>query len=107
MLRRAVKSMRNNESFDLDAPFQAMAEINLHAPALLPADYVEDVHQRLSFYKELASCESFNAIETVREALGDRYGKLPPQANTLIERTDCAFIVRTLVLNASRQQSRS
>ncbi len=85
MLRRAVKSMRNNESFDLDAPFQAMAEINLHAPALLPSDYVEDVHQRLSFYKELASCESFNAIETVREALGDRYGKLPTEANTLIE----------------------
>ena len=85
MLRRAVKSMRNNESFDLDAPFQAMAEINLHSPALLPSDYVEDVHQRLSFYKELASCESFNAIETVREALGDRYGKLPVEANTLIE----------------------
>ena len=85
MLRRAVKSMRNNEAFDLDAPFQAMAEINLHAPALLPSDYVEDVHQRLSFYKELASCESFNAIETVREALGDRYGKLPTEANTLIE----------------------
>ncbi len=85
MLRRAVKSMRNNEAFDLDAPFQAMAEINLHASALLPSDYVEDVHQRLSFYKELASCESFNAIETVREALGDRYGKLPTEANTLIE----------------------
>ncbi|HIU85305.1 MAG TPA: transcription-repair coupling factor [Candidatus Aphodousia gallistercoris] len=85
MLKRAVKSMRNNESFDLDAPFQAMAEINLHAPALLPSDYVDDVHQRLSFYKELASCESFNAIETVREALGDRYGKLPPEANTLID----------------------
>lgn len=85
MLKRAVKSMRNNESFDLDAPFQAMAEINLHSPALLPDDYVQDVHQRLSFYKELASCESFNAIETVREALGDRYGKLPPEANTLIE----------------------
>ena len=62
-----------------------MAEINLHAPALLPSDYVEDVHQRLSFYKELASCETFHAIETVREALGDRYGKLPQQANTLIE----------------------
>ena len=85
MLRRAVKSMRNNETFDLEAPFQAMAEINLHAPALLPSDYVEDVHQRLSFYKELASCETFHAIETVREALGDRYGKLPQQANTLIE----------------------
>lgn len=85
MLRRAVKSMRKNETFDLDAPFQAMAEINLHAPALLPANYVEDVHQRLSFYKELASCETFHAIETVREALGDRYGKLPQEANTLIE----------------------
>ena len=85
MLKRAVKSLRNNEEFDLDAPFQAMAEINLHSPALLPSDYVDDVHQRLSFYKELASCETFNAIETVREALGDRYGKLPAEANTLIE----------------------
>ena len=85
MLKRAVRSLRNNEEFDLDAPFQAMAEINLHSPALLPSDYVDDVHQRLSFYKELASCESFNAIETVREALGDRYGKLPAEANTLLD----------------------
>lgn len=96
MLKRAVKSMRDNESFDLDAPFQAMAEINLHSPALLPSDYVEDVHQRLSFYKELASCETFHAIETVREALGDRYGKLPQEANTLIEthrlRLYCQFL---------------
>ncbi len=85
MLKRAVKSMRKGEAIDLEAPFQAMAEINLHAPALLPADYVNDVHQRLSFYKELASCETFSAIEAVRETLGDRYGKLPDAANTLIE----------------------
>ena len=85
MLKRAVKSMRKGETIDLDEPFQAMAEINLHAPALLPADYVSDVHQRLSFYKELASCETFHAIEAVRETLGDRYGKLPEAANTLIE----------------------
>lgn len=88
MLKRAVKAMRQNKDFDLDEPFQAMAEINLHSPALLPPDYVEDVQQRLSFYKELASCESFPAIEAVREALGDRYGKLPQEANTLID-THC------------------
>ena len=85
MLKRAVKAMRQNKDFDLDEPFQAMAEINLHSPALLPPSYVEDVQQRLSFYKELASCESFPAIEAVREALGDRYGKLPQEANTLID----------------------
>ncbi len=85
MLKRAVKAMRKNENFDLDEPFQAMAEINLHSPALLPPNYVEDVQQRLSFYKELASCETYAAIEAVREALGDRYGKLPQEANTLID----------------------
>ena len=39
----------------------------------------------MSFYKELAGCETFNAIESVREALGDRFGTLPEEANTLIE----------------------
>lgn len=85
MLKRAVKSMRNHETVDLDEPFEAMAEINLHSPALLPAKYIDDVQQRLSFYKELAGCETFNAIESVREALGDRFGTLPEEANTLIE----------------------
>lgn len=85
MLRQAVKSMRSGEPVDLDAPFVAMTEINLHASALLPKDYVSDVHQRLNFYKQLAGCETLAQIEDIREMLGDRYGKLPTPANTLIE----------------------
>ena len=85
MLRRAVKSMRAGETVDLDAPFMAMIEINLHASALLPKDYVSDVHQRLNFYKQLAGCETLPQIEDIREMLGDRYGKLPEAANTLIQ----------------------
>ena len=85
MLSAAVKSLKNGKEADLDAPFAAMTEINLHAPALLPSDYIEDVHKRLSFYKELAGCETFSGIEAIRETLGDRYGKLPEAARTLIE----------------------
>jgi transcription-repair coupling factor (superfamily II helicase) len=67
------------------APLAAVTEINLHTPALLPPDYVNDVHQRLSFYKKLASCNDEDSLLTAQEELVDRYGKLPEAARALIE----------------------
>ncbi|MCC2635954.1 MAG: transcription-repair-coupling factor, partial [Ramlibacter sp.] len=60
-------------------------EINLHAPALLPDDYCGDVHLRLSFYKKLATARTVDQIDTLLEEIVDRFGKLPPQAQTLID----------------------
>jgi len=62
-----------------------VTEINLHAPALLPSDYVNDVHQRLSMYKKLASAEHEDDLIRRQEELVDRYGKLPEPARALIE----------------------
>jgi transcription-repair coupling factor (superfamily II helicase) len=60
-------------------------EINLHAPALLPDEYCGDVHLRLSFYKRLATAKTVDQIDTLLEEIVDRFGKLPPQAQTLID----------------------
>jgi transcription-repair coupling factor (superfamily II helicase) len=60
-------------------------EINLHAPALLPNDYCGDVHLRLSFYKKLATAKTQDQVDALLEELVDRFGKLPSQAQTLID----------------------
>ena len=85
MLNAAVRALRSGREPDLLAPLAAVTEINLHVPALLPPDYVSDVHQRLSLYKKLASCDDEDALLTLQEELIDRYGKLPEAARALIE----------------------
>jgi len=85
MLNAAVRALRAGREPDLLSPLQAVTEINLHAPALLPPDYVHDVHQRLSLYKKLASCDDDDALLGMQEELIDRYGKPPEPATALIE----------------------
>jgi transcription-repair coupling factor (superfamily II helicase) len=85
MLNAAVRALRSGREPDLLAPLAAVTEINLHVPALLPSDYVNDVHQRLSLYKKLASCDNDDALLALQEELIDRYGKLPEPAKALIE----------------------
>ena len=85
MLDAAVRSLRNGREPDLAAPLAVTAEINLHVPALLPADYVSDVHERLVLYKRLAHCETLEALDALREELIDRFGIPPEPARVLIE----------------------
>jgi len=85
MLNAAVRALRSGREPDLLAPLAAVTEINLHVPALLPPDYVGDVHQRLSLYKKLASCDSDDDLQSLQEELIDRYGRLPEPARALIE----------------------
>lgn len=85
MLNHAVRSLRKGEEPDLTAPLNATVEINLHTPAILPAEYCKDVHERLSLYKKLASAEDLNAIAYIQEELIDRFGKLPEAAKALLE----------------------
>ncbi|MGH8633643.1 MAG: transcription-repair coupling factor, partial [Burkholderiales bacterium] len=85
MLDAAVRSLKSGREPDLAAPLAVTAEINLHVPALLPADYVSDVHERLVLYKRLASCETLEALDALREELIDRFGVPPEPARALIE----------------------
>ena len=85
MLEAAVTSLRQGREPDLTAPLGINTEINLHAPALLPADYVNDVHERLVLYKRLANCSDEDQLNALREELVDRFGELPEAARTLID----------------------
>ncbi len=85
MLSEAVRSLKAGHEPDLLNPLSATTEINLHSPALLPNAYCGDVHVRLSLYKRLASAEKNEQIDTLLEEVTDRFGKLPPQGQTLFD----------------------
>jgi transcription-repair coupling factor (superfamily II helicase) len=85
MLSEAVHSLKAGREPDLLAPLSVTTDINLHAPALLPDNYCGDVHLRLSFYKRLATAKTSEQIDALLEELVDRFGKLPAQAQTLID----------------------
>ena len=85
MLDAAVKSLKLGKEPDLNAPLGVTTEINLHAPALLPEEYCNDVHERLVLYKRLANCEDLDQLDRMHEELIDRFGLPPEQAKTLLE----------------------
>jgi transcription-repair coupling factor (superfamily II helicase) len=84
MLNEAVRALKAGEEPDMDAPFSAGCEINLHTPALLPSDYCPDVNARLGLYKRLSNINVIDDLITLQEELVDRFGKLPPAAQALL-----------------------
>ena len=85
MLERAVRALKRGNAVDLEQSIDVSTEINLHVPALLPAAYCSDVHERLTLYKRLSNCESREHLEAMHEELVDRFGALPEAARALLE----------------------
>ncbi|HXR58114.1 MAG TPA: transcription-repair coupling factor, partial [Burkholderiales bacterium] len=96
MLERAVRALQQGKAIDLDQPLEQVAEINLHAPALLPQAYCSDVHERLTLYKRLANCKTRDELDAMREELVDRFGELPEAARALIESHELRLLAQPL-----------
>ncbi len=84
MLKSAVSALRAGREPDLSEPLGVTTEINLHVPARLPEDYCSDVHERLVLYKRLASAETDDDLDLLREELVDRFGTAPEPVQALI-----------------------
>ncbi len=85
MLESAVRRLKAGKGAEFEDALDVAAEVNLHQPALLPADYCSDVHERLTLYKRLSNCDSPEALEAMSEELVDRFGALPEPARALLE----------------------
>ena len=87
LLGRAVAALRRGEVPNLDRPLDSGPEVELGLAALIPADYLADVHMRLTLYKRIASAESHEALEALQIEMIDRFGLLPAPTKTLFRIT--------------------
>ncbi|MDH5600788.1 MAG: transcription-repair coupling factor [Gammaproteobacteria bacterium] len=88
LLERAVKALKQGKDPNLDKPLHHGAEIDLHVPALIPNDYIPDVHERLIMYKRIASAENKNELKELQVEMIDRFGLLPEAVKALHQVTE-------------------
>lgn len=95
LLERAVRSIKQGKLPDLDAGEEVRgADVELHVPALIPEDYLPDVHTRLTLYKRISSARDSDALRELQVEMIDRFGLLPDPAKHL-------FAVAELKLRAN------
>nr|WP_272891432.1 transcription-repair coupling factor [Stutzerimonas stutzeri] len=87
MLERAVKAIRKGEQPNLEQPLGGGPEINLRLPALIPEDYLPDVHARLILYKRIANAADEDGLKELQVEMIDRFGLLPEPTKNLIRLT--------------------
>ena len=84
MLERAVADLRAGRDPALDRPLDHGTEVDLHVPALIPEDFLPDVHARLILYKRIAGEPDEDGLRELEVEMIDRFGPLPPPARTLL-----------------------
>ncbi|WP_240775972.1 transcription-repair coupling factor [Nitrincola schmidtii] len=87
MLEQAVEAIREGKTPNLDKPLQHGCELNLHLSAIIPEDYLPDVHNRLMLYKRIANARSAYQLEEIQVEMIDRFGLLPEPTKHLFRMT--------------------
>ncbi|BCT91274.1 transcription-repair-coupling factor [Lysobacter helvus] len=96
LLERAVRSIKQGKLPDEDPNFEHRgADVVLNVPALIPDDYLPDVHARLTLYKRISSARNADELRDLQVEMIDRFGLLPDAAKHL-------FAIAELKLDATR-----
>jgi transcription-repair coupling factor (superfamily II helicase) len=80
LLERTVEELRTGRELP-----EVETSIGLKADLKIPTDFVDDEHQRLRVYKQIASTRSEEEVDGLYRELEDRYGSLPLQLRNLLE----------------------
>lgn len=96
MLEQAVKALRSGKEPDLAKPFESGPEIDLGITALIPNDYLPDVHTRLVFYKRIANTISKENLRELQVEMIDRFGLLPDAVKNLFRITELKLTAEML-----------
>ncbi len=98
MLERAVNALKSGKVPDLEGAMHQGPEVDLHLPALLPDDYLPDVHLRLVLYKRIAAAPTTDELREMQVEMIDRFGLLPPQAKNLFRIAELKLAAKELGL---------
>ena len=105
LLNRAIRSLKTGRDItpeDIEADDATATEIDLHVPAVLPEDYLPDVHTRLIMYKRIANARSNEELYELQIEMIDRFGLLPDPAKMLLALTELKLVAAELGISEIR-----
>ena len=79
MLEEAIREIRGQEIPQVDD-----TQIDLSLTAFIPADYIQDIDQKMSAYRAVAAAKSPEELKQITAEWSDRYGTVPTPANQLL-----------------------
>ena len=87
LLDRTINALKSGDSSDLLTSHTQGADIDLHVEALIPSDYLPDIHTRLVLYKRLANTKTEQDCRELQIEMIDRFGLLPEATKNLFRIT--------------------
>lgn len=87
-LDQTVNLLKSGQEPNFDKTLYHGTEVELALPALIPENYVHDVHTRLILYKRIANATNNNELYDLQVELIDRFGLLPTPVKNLVAVTE-------------------
>lgn len=95
MLDRAVKDLKSGKTPELATPMHQGPEIDLRMSAVIPEEYIPDIHNRLIMYKRISNANNKEQLHQLQIELIDRFGLLPLSVK-------CLLLITELKLKADK-----
>lgn len=84
MLEKAVSDLKSGKTPELSTPMHQGPEMDLRLSAIIPEDYIGDIHTRLIMYKRIANAKDKEQLRDLQIEMIDRFGLLPQPIKHLL-----------------------
>lgn len=88
LLERAIDALKSGEQPALNTSLDTGPEVDVQAAALIPEDYLPDIHARLVLYKRIANADNYDELRALQVEMIDRFGLLPEPVKVLFSITE-------------------
>lgn len=95
LLEQTVAALKSGKEPALK-PVNNAIEIDLQISALIPEDYLPDVHTRLVLYKRIAHAKNTMELEQLQIEMIDRFGLLPQALKNLFQLSELKLIAQKI-----------
>lgn len=101
LLTQAVQELRSEGKPDQAASVSDSSVIlNLPVPAYIPDDWIDDIALRLQLYRRIANLNTRDEVETMRDELRDRFGRLPLAVEGLLYQIHVKLLAQQISASA-------
>lgn len=80
MLEQTVRELQGEEE-----ALDFSTNVNLNIEIRIPEDYIPNMNQRLNLYKRIATAQSEDHLQLIRDEMGDRFGSVPDSVENLLQ----------------------